>query len=364
MNTKQLDELAEAPRTGAVRRTAPPSSSNEGPLSRFLRRQFVNYGILPILLFILIVTFAIAEPRFLSPENVLNVARQVSFLGIIVIGQMFYLITGNYDLSNGGTVALASIVCATVMVSTSSENPAMGMLLGVLAAIVIGLVVGIVNGVLIGYFKISSFMVTLGMGSAATGVALLVAGGVPVTGLPPEFTKYFGTSSVAGIPFPTLLLIIAIIFAYVLLNWTRLGRRAYAVGGNASAAFQSGVNVSRTLLTMLVMGSVLAGIVGVMLTARVSTGEANIGIQYPLQSIIAAVIGGIALAGGEGRVSGAVMGALFIVLLSNGMDLIRVQGYIQNILLGALLILALLIDRLRVRFRISKPRTTLPTPTK
>jgi ribose/xylose/arabinose/galactoside ABC-type transport system permease subunit len=364
MNTKQLDELAHAPRTGAVRRSSPPSNNNEGPLSKFFRKQFVNYGILPILLVILIVTFAVAEPRFLSPENILNVARQVSFLGIIVIGQMFYLITGNYDLSNGGTVALASIVCATVMVSTSSENPTTGMLLGVLAAIVIGLVVGIVNGVLIGYFKISSFMVTLGMGSAATGVALLVAGGVPVTGLPPEFTKYFGTSSVVGIPFPTLILIIAIIFAYVLLNWTKLGRRAYAVGGNSSAAFQSGVNVSRTLLTMLVLGSVLAGIVGVMLTARVSTGEANIGIQYPLQSIIAAVIGGIALAGGEGRVSGAVMGALFIVLLSNGMDLIRVQGYIQNILLGALLILALLIDRLRVRFRISRPRTILPVPTK
>jgi ribose transport system permease protein len=108
------------------------------------------------------------------------------------------------------------------------------------------------------------------------------------------------------------------------------------------------------MLSMMVLGSLFAGLVGVMLTARVSTGEANLGIQYPLESIIAAVIGGIALSGGEGRVSGAVMGALFIILLSNGMDLIRVQGYVQDILLGALLIVALLVDRLRVRFRVPK----------
>ena len=122
-------------------------------------------------------------------------------------------------------------------------------------------------------------------------------------------------------------------------------------------AYQAGVNVSRTLISVMVMGSFLAALVGVMITARVSTGEANIGVQYPMQSIIAAVIGGIALAGGEGRVSGAFMGALFIVLLNNGMDLIRVQGYIQDILLGALLILALLVDRVRTRVR-----TTAPTP--
>lgn len=352
--SNQLDELAQEPRTGAVRR--PKQAEQENALSRFFRSQFVNYGILPILLVVLIVAFAITEPRFISGENIINVLRQVSFLGIIVIGQMFYLITGNYDLSNGGTVALSSIICATIMVSMTasgaSASAAMGA--GVIVAVLIGLVVGIVNGVLIGYYKISSFMVTLGMGSAATGVALLIAGGVPVTGLPTEFTKYFGTSSVAGIPFPTLIFLIVVVFAYVLLNWTRRGRQAYAAGGNASAAFQSGVNVGRTILIMMVLGSVLAGLVGVMLTARVSTGEANIGVQYPLQSIIAAVIGGIALAGGEGRVSGAVMGALFIVLLSNGMDLIRVQSYIQDILLGALLVIALLVDRLRTRFRISK----------
>lgn len=334
----------------------------EPRFQRFVRGQFVNYGILPILLVVLIVIFAVVEPRFLSGENIINVARQVSFLGIIVIGQMFYLITGNYDLSNGGTVALSSVVVATIMVGTteSSGSAGVGMLAGATAGILVGLIVGVVNGVLIGYLKISSFMVTLGIGSAAVGAALLVAGGVPVVGLPTDFTKYFGTSSILGIPFPTVIFVLTIVFAYVLLNWTRRGRQAYAVGGNSNAAYQSGVNVGRTIFTMMVLGSVFAGLVGVMLTARVSTGEANLGIQYPLQSIIAAVIGGIALAGGEGRVSGAVMGALFIILLSNGMDLIRVQSYIQAILLGALLIVALLVDRLRVRFRVSKKVVVTP----
>lgn len=330
-------------------------------IGNLLRRQFIAYGILPLLLVLLIITFAVVEPRFISPTNIINVARQVSFLGIIVIGQMLYLITRNYDLSNGGTVALASITCALVMVSAAPGNPGMAILLGCLAAVAVGLVVGLANAVLIAVFKINSFMVTLGTGFAATGIALLLAGGMPVTGLPPEFSRNFGTSSILGIPFPTFLLILVLIGAYVMLNWTRLGRQAYAIGGNENAAYQSGVNVRYTLISVLVTGSFLAALVGVMITARVSTGEANIGIQYPLQSIIAAVIGGIALNGGEGRVSGAFMGALFIVLLNNGMDLIRVQGYIQDILLGVLLILALLVDRVRTRVRVTTPATAIPS---
>ncbi|EMY35230.1 permease component of ribose/xylose/arabinose/galactoside ABC-type transporter [Arthrobacter crystallopoietes BAB-32] len=348
--------------TRAARGPAPALAPSSPPfnIGNLVRQQFIAYGILPLLLIVLIITFAVVEPRFISQTNIINVARQVSFLGIIAIAQMLYLITRNYDLSNGGTVALSSITCATVMVSAPQENPALAILLGCLAALLIGLIVGIINAVLIAVFKVSSFMVTLGTGFAATGVALLFAGGVPVTGLPVEFSRNFGTSLVMGIPFPTFMLILVFVGAYVLLNWTRLGRQAYAVGGNEKAAYQAGVNVNRTLIAVMVMGSFLAALVGVMITARVSTGEANIGVQYPMESIIAAVIGGIALAGGEGRVSGAFMGALFIVLLNNGMDLIRVQGYVQDILLGALLILALLVDRVRTKIRVTAPATNLP----
>lgn len=336
----------------AAKLTEGPHSGASGA-SRFLKQQFITWGILPILLVILIVTFASMEPRFLSGANFLNIARQVSFLGIITIGQMLYLVTANYDLSNGATVALGSITCATVMTSLSEAGPTVAIVGGIIAALVVGLAIGLINSTLIAVMRIHSFIVTLGVASAATGLALMISGGVPITGLPPTFSRSFGTSMVAGIPFPTFVFILILIGAYVLANWARIGRQAYAVGGNEAAAYQSGVNVRRTLFFMMVVGSLLAALVGVLITARVGTGEANIGLQYPLQSIIAAVLGGIALSGGEGRVAGAFMGALFIVLLSNGMDLIRVQSYVQQILLGALLIIALIVDRLRTRMRLA-----------
>ena len=332
----------------------PPALRPSGFTFRsFARTTFVAYGILPILLVLLLVGFAIVEPRFLSPGNIVNVMRQVSFLGIIAIGQMMYLVTKNYDLSNGGTVALSSVVCA--MVLSQADAPP---LVGVLAGLLVGLVVGTINGVLIAVFKISSFMVTLGTGSAAVGVALMLTGGIPITGLPQSFTKAYGSSMVMGLPFSTFVMLLVLAGTYVLFNWTRLGRRAFAVGGNEHAAHHAGVNVRSTLLKLMITGSLLAALVGVLMTARISSGEANIGLQFPMQSIIAAVIGGIALNGGEGRVSGAFMGALFIILLSNGMDLIRVQSYVQDILLGALLVLALMVDRLRTRVRL----TADPTP--
>ncbi|KQV39359.1 MULTISPECIES: ABC transporter permease [unclassified Rhizobium] len=335
--------------------TAEAKSSRPAPSNRagtFFRRQFVIYGILPLLLVVLVAAFGWIEPRFLSYGNLINVSRQVSYLGIISLAQMLYLITRNYDLSNGATVALSSVSCALVMTNTFPDDPAMAIAAGLASTLVLGLVIGLMNSTLIAVYKINSFMVTLGVGSAATGVALLISGGTPVSGLPPAFARYFGGTSVMGIPLPLILFAVVIIAVYVLLNWTRVGRQAYAVGGNDHAAYQAGVNVKRTLFTMMVLGSLFAAFVGVILTARISTGEANIGLQYPMQSIIACVIGGIALSGGEGRVSGAVMGALFIVLLSNGMDLIRVQSYVQDILLGALLVLALLVDRLRARVRL------------
>ncbi|MGA5699242.1 ABC transporter permease [Peterkaempfera bronchialis] len=345
--TQTLASPGEAPPT------APRQRAGAG-LGAAARRLFIQWGILPVLLLALIATFASIEPRFLSEANLTNVARQLSFLGIIALGQMLYLVTRHYDLSNGACVALSSIVGAMVMTSVAkSGSTGTAILLGCLAGIAVGLVVGVVNAVLIAVFKISAFMVTLGTASAATGTALLLSGGTPVVGLPPEFARQFGTSMVLGIPFPTFVMILALLAAYVFLNWTRLGRQAYAVGGNESAAYQSGVNVRRTLLTVMIVGSLLAALVGLMLTARMSTGEANVGVQYPLQSIIAAVLGGVSLDGGEGRVAGVLMGALFLVLLSNGMDLIRVQSYVQDILLGALLVTALLVDRLRKRMRLT-----------
>lgn len=335
-----------------------PVTEAEGPaharrsVTDFGRQQFITWGILPFLLVGCAILFAVLEPRFASGSNMMNIARQLSFLGIVVVGQMLYLITGNYDLSNGATVALTSVCAAMVMTANPGMPAGLAVALGCAVGLAIGLGMGLLNAVLIAWFNLSSFIVTLGTASLATGTALMLSSGTPITGLPEAFTLQFGTALVLGfLPVPVLVFLIVVLGGYVLLSWTKLGRHAYAAGGNAVAAFQSGVNVRRSVLAMIVIGSLLASLVGLLETARLSTGEANVGVQYPLMSIVAAVLGGVALSGGEGRLSGAVMGALFIVVIAVGMDLIRIQSYIQEIALGGLLIVALLVDRLRHRMR-------------
>lgn len=318
----------------------------------FATRAFLTVGLIPFLLVILVVYFGVMEPRFLSSFNILNIGRQATYLMVATMGQMLYLLTRNYDLSNGSTIALTSVVTALVMTwSGWGDSTAGAMIGGMLAGIGVGLAVGFVNGVVVARFNISSFMVTLGMSSVAFGVALLLSSGVPISGLPAPYVQTLGTGRWLGIPVPLYITLVIGILFYVLLNWTRLGRHAYAIGGNAKAARVSGVPVVRDTLLLLMLGSMLAAIAGVMLTARLSSGEANIGADFPLQSIAAAVLGGVSLFGGEGRLSGAVIGVLFIVVLNNGMDLIRVESYVQLVVLGGLLIVALIVDRARIRLQ-------------
>lgn len=318
------------------------------------RQAFVRWGILPPLLIALFIGFAIVEPRFASINNLTNILRQHTYLLIITLGATLYLITRNYDLSNGSVVSLTSIVVAMVMSSDVGGGSATTkIVVGTLAGLAVGLIVGLVNGIVVMYFQISSFIVTLGMASIALSVALLLSGAAPVIGLPPEFPRYFGTGRLVGIPVPVLIGAVMVMVIYFLLNRTVLGRHGYIIGGNALAARVSGIPVRRDVIFLFVTGSMLAALVGVLLTARIASGESNIGLQYPLLSIVAAVLGGVSIYGGEGRVSGAVFGSLFIVMLSNGMDLTRIPGHAQGIVLGSLLIVALIVDRVRARLRIS-----------
>jgi ribose transport system permease protein len=316
------------------------------------RRTFVTFGLIPILLIVLVIVFASMEPRFLSSQNIMNMARQGTYLGLITLGQMVYLLTRNYDLSNGSCVALTSVVTALVMTwSGWGESALVAIVMGCLAGIAVGVVVGLVNGIVVAYFKISSFMVTLGMSSIAFGVALILSKASPITGLPISFVRDVGIARWLGIPVPVFIAVVVAILFYLLLNWTKLGRHAYAIGGNDQAARVSGVAVERRTLYLFMIGSGLAAVAGVLLTARISSGDPNIGADMPLQSISAAVLGGVSLFGGEGRVSGAIIGAIFIVVLQNGMDLVRIESYVQLVVLGALLVGALIIDRLRVRLQ-------------
>jgi ribose transport system permease protein len=192
-------------------------------------------------------------------------------------------------------------------------------------------------------------MMTLGLASVGFGIALYLTGGVPVYGIPSVFGAVFGFGRLFGVPAPIYITAVFVAIMYVVLNWTRFGRYLYAVGGNLKASRLSGINTRMTLFLAYVLCAALTSIAGLMLTARLETGEANIGSAMPLESIAACVIGGVSLRGGVGRLSSVVLGAIFIGLVQNGMNLARIDSYLQTVVIGVLMILAVVADQFRLK---------------
>ncbi len=324
-----------------------------GGISDHLKRLFVRLGILPFLLVTAIIVFSLMSENFLTGKNLMNVLRQSVYLTIVALGQMLALLTGGFDLSVGTIVALASVVGALVMAALYASAPEavyLAISLGFLAGVLGGTMIGVVNAIGVALFNVSPFMMSLGMASVGFGVALYLTGGVPVYGMPVAFGDVFGFGTLMGIPTPVWFAAVLIILLWILLNLTPYGRWFYAVGGNVKAATLSGINVRGTLFATYVLCAALAATAGMLLTARLDTGEANIGASMPLESIAACVIAGVSLRGGIGRVENVVLGALFIGLVQNGMNLARIESYLQTVVLGALLILAVVADQLRLRF--------------
>ncbi len=208
-----------------------------------------------------------------------------------------------------------------------------------------GSALGGINGLGITWLRIPPFMMTLGMSSVLFGVTLLVSGGVPIYGLPPELGQVFGFGEIAGIPVPALVAAVLVIGTYTVLEWTRFGRHLYATGGNQRAAELSGVRTGRVIVTAFMLSSVMAALSGLLLTARLDTGESNIGASLPLESIAACVIAGVSLAGGQGRTLAVLLGTLLIMLVQNGLNLMQVGAYAQTMAIGAILIFAMALAR-------------------
>jgi len=341
---------------GSALDTATAAQSSTTTLSHKLKVVFVRLGVLPFLLLIAIVVFTAISDNFLSGRNLLNVVRQSSYLMLVAVGQMFALLTGGFDLSVGTIVALTSVVGATAMAAAFSMMPDavwLAITLGVIAGIAAGLFIGAINGFGVAVFGVSPFMMTLGMSSVGFGVALYMTGGTPVYGMPQEFGNVFGFGTVFGVPAPIFVALLVIAGAYVLVNRTRLGRYFYAVGGNVKAASLSGISTRLTLFLAYLICGGIAAISGMLLTARLDSGEANIGSAMPLESIAACVIAGVSLRGGVGRLENVVLGALFIGLVQNGMNLARIESYLQTVVIGALLIIAVVADQMRLRMSAS-----------
>ena len=328
------------------------SPKTENVLIKWIRKSFIGMGVLPFLIVIATIIFAILSENFLTVRNLINVARQSTYLVIVTMGQMLALLTGGFDLSVGTILALSSVVGAMAMSAMNTAFPdsvALVIFVGLMAGLFAGLSVGVVNGIGVSVFNVNPFMMTLGMASVGFGVALYLTGGVPVYGMPEAFSDIFGFGRFIGIPTPVIITAGLIIIMYFLVNWTRIGRYFYSVGGNIKASSLSGIHTKFVLFLAYIFCSSLATISGLLLTARLETGEANIGVSMPLESIAACVIGGVSLRGGVGRVENVVLGALFIGLIQNGMNLARIESYLQTVVIGILLIFAVASDQFRQR---------------
>jgi ribose transport system permease protein len=295
----------------------------------------------------------LADPRFFGLPNITNILRNASTLAIVACGQALVLIVGGFDLSVGATVALASEIAAVTMRWAAGVFPDQDTLVigfGVAAALGTGLLVGLVNGICVTVFRVSGFIVTLGSMSATLGIALVITNGIPVYGLPQSFISEFGRARWLSVPSSAYIAIAIVLVLAFVQRRTLLGRYLYAIGGNAEAALVSGVPTKRYQAAAYVISGLLASVTGLLLTALVGSGQASFGGDLMmLQSISAAVIGGVSLHGGVGRVGMVALSALFLSILSNSLNLLRVDSRIQPIFLGLILICAVALDEISRR---------------
>lgn len=303
-----------------------------------------------IFLITLMVLFALLQPRFLSSINLFNVMRQVSITGLLAIGMTFVILTAGIDLSIGSLVAFAGLVAAAVAkgglqdrFTVGEGGVGYGWGLAALAAIAVGLAGGYIQGLAITRLKVPPFVVTLGGMSAFRGAALLFAAGGPISGFEPSFT-WWGQGKVGPVPVPVIIFLAAAALAHVALRYTRYGRKVYAVGGNPEAARLSGLNVNRMICSVYVIMGFFAGLGSFVLAARLNSAEAVAGTGYELTVIASVVIGGTSLFGGSGTIFGTVIGSILIGVLLNGLVLMNVSSYIQQIVIGIIIVLAVAFD--------------------
>lgn len=295
-----------------------------------------------ISLIALFVALAIASPHFLTETNLSSVVRQTAVINIMSLGMTVIIIAGGIDLSVGAILAMGGLL-GTMAMEKGLPIPA-GILVGVLA----GLFWGAVNGVLTTRLRIAPFIVTLGTLGIVRGLTLIISNGLPVHRIPQAFS-FLGEGNLLGVPFVLWLLVFCAALTHVILEHTRLGRYAFSIGSNVEAAIYAGVPVKFDTTAVYAYGGMLTGLAGMIEASRLMTGQPTAGAGYELQAIAAVVIGGGSLHGGEGSVVGTLIGAFIMGLLSNGSDLLGVSPYLQQAIIGAVIILAVTVDELRKR---------------
>lgn len=290
-----------------------------------------------IILFIVISTL---NDSFIEISNLKNLARQVSINALIAFGMTFVILTGGIDLSVGSILALSSALMASLIVKGMNPETA------IFVAVLIGVGLGIVNGVIVSYGNVAPFIATLATMTIYRGATLVFTNGNPISGLSDDPTFIaFGQGFLCEIPVPAIVMFISFIILLFVLSKTPLGRQTYAVGGNEKVSYISGIKIDRVKIFAYALTGGLCAIAGAILTSRLNSAQPTAGMGYELDAIAAVVLGGTSLAGGKGRISGTLIGALIIGTLNNGLNILNVSSFYQQVVKGAVILLAVIMDR-------------------
>ncbi|NLG38170.1 MAG: ABC transporter permease [Clostridiales bacterium] len=317
-------------------------SSFTAAVSRFSKEYMILLALL-----VLVVIFSITSPYFLTANNIVTILLQSSTIAIVAIGQAFVVLNGNLDLSLGQSVCLTSYAAALLMVRVGM-NPWMALL----CCIILACFIGLINGILVAYFNISSFIATLGMMNVCTGMAKILSNSASIANLPKQIA-FIGRGYIAqpqignAIPVSVAIMLVLYIIASFVAKKTPLGRYIYAIGGSREAAFYSGISVKPYTLVSFVLAGLMVGLGSSVLLSRLDAATISSGKAYEFDAVIGCVLGGISMAGGKGKIIQALFGVLFLTVFSNGMTQLNVNPFIQDVIKGLVLIIAVLIDSMR-----------------
>jgi len=324
---------------------APDEAPREAGLNRARVEELLIRNSMVLVLLLVICYFTYESARFATSSNLRTILIAAAPFALVALGQTLVILTGGIDLSVGSVIAVSAMTAATIVVGGPDR-----LVVAVAAAIGVGLLCGLINGLLVAHLNVAPFVATLGMLTAASGVAYVIGDGAPINGLPAEYGRIANTE-ILGVQAPVIVMIIGFLVLAAVMRRSAWGLRVYAVGGNRTAAEVAGVNVRRTLTSVYVISGGLAGLSGVILSSRVISGPPNLGAGYELDAIAAVVIGGASLLGGRGTIWGTLLGLLLIQTLNNGLDLLVVPAYWQAVISGVLIVAAVAVDMWATRRR-------------
>ncbi|MCB2013408.1 MAG: ABC transporter permease [Sphingobium sp.] len=302
---------------------------------------FNRYGT-GIFLVLVCAFFMAQNPNFLSLRNIANILTDVSIYGVIAVGMTFVIITAGVDLAVGATLAFASMFAAW-LISKAGVSFGPPWLTALLASVAVGAIVGYIHGKATTFFNVPAFITTLGGMTIWRGASMLINDGGPISGFD-EGLRWWGTGAILGVPVPVVVFVLVAAAGYIVQRYTRFGRQIYAIGGNVEAARLTGLNVKAVETSVYMIVGLLSGLAGFLLMARLNSAEAVAGLNYELRVIASVVIGGASLAGGVGGIGGTIIGALLIGVLSNGLVMMGVNAYYQQIVIGVIIVLAVAFD--------------------